>query len=252
MKKNIRQERGVAVIPFFLLFVLLTASGCVSTSKYDALEEQFNSSQQEKATLEKSNEDLSESLKKEQKDNYQLKSSNKDYKNEIAELEKQTQELERQKRQQKEEMDSMVVALEEKVNTNEAKIVVMEGALKMDLLERLFFKKGSAEVSKAGRDLLRRIAPVLKNAVDQEILVIGHADPLPPSDRISDKYPSNWELSAARATEVVRILQWGYGISPDRLVAQGVAHYRPLQLGNGKDPVQKERAVEIHLKARNK
>ena len=112
----------------------------------------------------------------------------------------------------------------------------------------LFFASGSADVTGRGSDILARIAPTLQNAENQAIRIIGHADSIPIGKKLSATYPSNWELSTARATAIIQILQWGYGIRPERLVAEGVAHYRPLVMETNENRAS-NRVVEIILTA---
>ena len=123
---------------------------------------------------------------------------------------------------------------------------MLEERLKITLVEKLFFKSGSAEVNQKGREILSRIAPTLQNANDQEIRIVGHADSIPIGKKLSVTYLSNWELSTARATAIIQILQWGYGMNPERLVAEGVAHYRPLVMKTNENRAS-NRVVEIIL-----
>ena len=149
---------------------------------------------------------------------------------------------------QEQTMQEMIAELQEEIDAKLIRIQMLENCLTVELVEKLLFESASAKVSREGRKLLARIAPILKNAGDQEIRIVGHTDELPPSAKTKKKYPSNWELSTARATSVIRILQWGYGIDPNRLVAEGVAHYRPLKMENDQGVRTKNRTVEILLK----
>ncbi|MFH1674727.1 MAG: OmpA family protein [Pseudomonadota bacterium] len=152
------------------------------------------------------------------------------------------------KEMQEQTMQEMIAELQEEIDAKLIRIQMLENCLTVELVEKLLFESASAKVSREGRKLLARIAPILKNAGDQEIRIVGHTDELPPSAKTKKKYPSNWELSTARATSVIRILQWGYGIDPNRLVAEGVAHYRPLKMENDQGVRTKNRTVEILLK----
>jgi chemotaxis protein MotB len=87
----------------------------------------------------------------------------------------------------------------------------------------LFFKAGGVILSPEIKRFLSRIAKIIKKR-DNKILVEGHTDDLPIS---SEKYPSNWELSSARASVVVRYLIEKEGLEPRRLSAAGYASYRP-------------------------
>jgi chemotaxis protein MotB len=205
----------------FLLFLFLfSATGCVSTSRYNALESEYGTLQEENRKLK---EDLDEQKKWHE------------------------QELEA-KEVQKQAMQEMIAELQEEIDANMVRIQMLENYLQVELVEKLLFESASAKVSRDGRKILARIAPILKRAGNQEIHIVGHADDLPPSVRTKEKFPSNWELSTARATNVIQILQWGYGIDPHRLVGEGVAHYRPLKMGKDQEVRERNRAVEILLK----
>ncbi|MFQ5585697.1 MAG: OmpA family protein [Thermodesulfobacteriota bacterium] len=199
--------------------LLVIVSGCVSTSKYKELETQLGEAQQE-------NEELAR----------KIDSLEEEYSVGIANREEQAR-----------AMEEMVDELKEEVNDKAVTINQLEDTLRIEIVEKLFFDSGSAVVKPSGREMLVRIAPILKEANGQTIRVVGHADALPPSARLQKKYPSNWDLSVARATSVIKVLQWGLGINPQRLVAAGVAEYRPLSTGEEEDVLAANRVVEIIL-----
>jgi chemotaxis protein MotB len=93
----------------------------------------------------------------------------------------------------------------------------------MQIQDEILFPTGSAELQKDGADVLRRLAPLLAHT-EGDIRVEGHTDDVPIDN---DRYPSNWELSSARATSVVRTLI-DAGIAPNRLRATGYADTKPV------------------------
>lgn len=165
---------------------------------------------------------------------------------ELTQAEEDKARLVKQKKEQEELMNRVIESLKEEIEYKFAEIEMLEERLKITFVEKLFFKSGSAEVNQKGREILSRIAPTLKNAEDQEIRIVGHADSIPIGKKLSATYLSNWELSTARATAIIQILQWGYGINPERLVAEGVAHYRPLVMETDENRAS-NRVVEIIL-----
>ena len=232
-----------------ILFILFFTCSCVSKSQYSTLEQKYNDLDQHNASLQKENDKF-----KKDKDWFQSKSiSLSKQVNELQEendqLTAKKQELLVQKEIQQQKLQRVMEELNNEISDNEAKTTLLENTVKVELIDKVFFKEGSATVTPEGRKILSRIAPILKNAQNQEIRVIGHTDELPPSSKLSEEYPSNWELSTARATAVIRILQWGYGLDPEKLVAQGVAHYRMKDIVfEGKKTTRKyKRAVEILL-----
>lgn len=90
--------------------------------------------------------------------------------------------------------------------------------------DKLLFAKGQAEISPTAKKVIRSIAETLRD-IPNEIRVEGHTCDLPV---VSDRYPSNWELSTARATMVIRYLIEGVGIPPERLSAAGYADSKPI------------------------
>jgi chemotaxis protein MotB len=81
---------------------------------------------------------------------------------------------------------------------------------------------------------------------DKAIRIVGHTDNVPISKAAQKVFPSNWELSAARATTVVRFLQQA-GIAPERLIATGRAEYAPVAPNDSPEGRQKNRRIEITL-----
>ena len=112
---------------------------------------------------------------------------------------------------------------------------IEERGLVVSIQETLLFESGSADIDTRAREILRNISTVLASAPNQ-IKVEGHTDNLPIH---TVQFPSNWELSVIRATNVVQILQHE-GISPSRLSATGYGEYRPIvsndtAVGQGKN-----------------
>jgi chemotaxis protein MotB len=100
---------------------------------------------------------------------------------------------------------------------------IEERGLVVSIQETLLFESGSADITARARDILEKISTVLAVAPNQ-IKVEGHTDNLPIN---TAKFPSNWELSVIRATNVVHILQHD-GIAPNRLSAAGYGEFRPI------------------------
>lgn len=105
-------------------------------------------------------------------------------------------------------------------------IKVDKGVVYVDISDKLLFKTGSYEITDRANEVLGKVAMVLKNQPDLEFMVEGHTDAIPfnGSGIISD----NWDLSAMRATTVVRLLQKKHGLDPARMVAAGRGEYRPV------------------------
>jgi len=124
-------------------------------------------------------------------------------------------------------------------------VVSAETMVTVRLNDRLLFPSGRVELQQAGRELLRELAPLLA-AAPERIEVRGHTDSVPISTWL---FPSNWELSGARAAAVVRALI-DSGIDPGRLSATGFADTEPLASDDSAEGRQENRRVEVVLRAR--
>lgn len=121
------------------------------------------------------------------------------------------------------------------------------GRLRVDFVDKILFDSGEAAISARGRDVLTRVAAVLGGIDGKLIQVSGHTDDSPPTGKIADRFPTNWELSTARATNVVRFLQDEAGIPGKRLVATGFGQFQPVATNvNGKGRARNRR-IEILL-----
>ena len=117
---------------------------------------------------------------------------------------------------------------------------IEERGLVVRIQETLLFQSGSAVITTQARAILEKISTVLA-VVPNQIKVEGHTDNLPIS---TAQFPSNWELSVIRATNVVQILQ-SDGITPDRLSAAGYGEYRPISSNNTDAGRGKNRRIDL-------
>jgi chemotaxis protein MotB len=104
-------------------------------------------------------------------------------------------------------------------------IKVDKGVVYIDISDKLLFKTGKYEVSAQAKEVLGKVALVLKNQPDIEFMVEGHTDNVPFKSGV---LLDNWDLSVKRATSVVRILQNEYGLAPAKMAAAGRGEYNPL------------------------
>ena len=121
------------------------------------------------------------------------------------------------------------------------------GRLRVGLVDKILFDSGEAAVSKRGEEVLARVGAVLATIDDKQIQVSGHTDKTPISDKLATQFPSNWELSTARATNVVRFLSEKAGVPPQRLVASGYAEYHPIANNKTAAGRARNRRIEILL-----
>lgn len=104
-------------------------------------------------------------------------------------------------------------------------IKVDKGVVYIDISDKLLFKTGQFEVTARAKEVLGKVAQVLKNQPDIEFMVEGHTDNVPYRSGV---LLDNWDLSVKRATSVVRILQNEYGIEPAKMAAAGRGEYNPV------------------------
>jgi chemotaxis protein MotB len=120
--------------------------------------------------------------------------------------------------------DEMRAALESKDVT----ISQLQGKLTVNILDRVMFDSGEADLKPAGAAVLRKVAEVLAQHPNLKVHVIGHTDNVPIRAAARHRFPSNWELSTARATAAVRFLTEIAGVDPRRLGAVGYGEFRPV------------------------
>jgi len=104
-------------------------------------------------------------------------------------------------------------------------IKIDKGVVFVDISDKLLFKSGSYDITDQAREVLGKVATVLKNQPDIEFMVEGHTDDVPFTKGL---LADNWDLSAKRATTVVRMLQKEYGMDPAKMAAAGRAEYLPV------------------------
>ena len=149
----------------------------------------------------------------------------------------------------KSKSDSLNIALTNRLtrslNTDELKDVdvkVLKGVVYISLSDNMLFKSGSYEVSSQAHNTLEKIAKILKDYKDFDVLVEGNTDNVPIS---KTNIRNNWDLSALRASSVVQVLQNDFGINPARLSAAGRGEYNPVTDNDTEVGKQRNRRTEI-------
>jgi chemotaxis protein MotB len=235
----------------------LAASGCVSQGEYDKLQTDKNS---EIEALQRQRSALQQELDSLQSQRTALERQQAGLRGEVATLQKQRDQLEMQRvrlekeradleassKQTQSQYDGLVRNLKDELKKGELQVRQYKDMLTVDVAEQLFFDSGRAALKDTGKDVLKRVADAIKSYEDKAIRVVGHTDNVPISGALQKTYPSNWELSVARATTVVRFLQES-GIEPERLVATGRAEYAPVAENDSPEGRQKNRRIEITL-----
>jgi chemotaxis protein MotB len=115
------------------------------------------------------------------------------------------------------------------------------------LASRLDFESGKAPFSEAGLPVLKQISEVLKNVTDKQIRIEGHTDNMPIGPSLKEQYPTNQELSEARANGVRRYLVEEGGVNPENVSAVGQADTKPVAGNDTEEGRKKNRRIEITL-----
>ena len=132
------------------------------------------------------------------------------------------------------------------VNADEVKITRMRDRLRITVKDEIFFPEGVAEVGPRGKTVLDKLVPSLQNVTDHRVEIEGHTDNVPIGAHLRHLYPTNWELSAARAAQVVRYLQ-AQGIDPGRMTVAGHGEYQPVEPNTTEEGRQANRRTDIDL-----
>jgi len=182
---------------------------------------------------------------------------NEDLKNKSKELEKKEKLLQDREQKLKEmqsiiaKQDSIVNSLNNIVknallgfNADELSVEMKNGKVYVSMSDKLLFKSGSADVETKGKEALKKLAEVLNKSVDVDILIEGHTDNVPIKTTL---YKDNWDLSASRATSVVRLLTDEYKLEPKRLTASGKGENFPVASNQTTEGKAKNRRTEIIL-----
>lgn len=258
MKPTLAWLGGAAVAAAFAL------GGCVTQGTYEkleaqkaqevgtlqsqreALERERNALRAEKGLLEKEKGLLEEDTKLLEAEKSALERERERLRAENEALERDKAKLLAASRQTQTQYDALVADLSQELQKGELQVRRYQDMLTVEVAEQLFFDSGRSTLKDTGKSVLKKVADALKSYEDKAIRVVGHTDNVPIAKSLQKRFPSNWELSSARATTVVRFLQEA-GIEPERLVATGRAEYAPVAANDTEDGRQKNRRIEITL-----
>ncbi|HTN93716.1 MAG TPA: OmpA family protein [Gallionella sp.] len=225
------------------LAVLATAfftSGCVSTGTFEKMQadkdQQIKTLQQQKTSLEQDNAALKQQNAAQAQQSAQ----------QVGSLEQEKAALLAASQQRQQQYDALVKDLSKEVEKGQLQVKQYQNMLTVDLAEQIFFDSGRASLKAGGKDVLKKVADALKGYENKIIRVVGYTDNVPVAKSLQATYPTNWELSVARATNVVRFLQ-DSGVPPERMVAAGRGEYDPVASNDTPEGRQKNRRIEIML-----
>lgn len=252
---------------------LMALTGCVSNKKFAALQTEheslkkdYNASQVELAETRANGKSLETLLAQARANNEELKRSyaalQKSLDNSISQntqgnvnISKLVDEINASNRyikqlvQAKSKSDSLNLALTTKLTRSldssemdEVNVKVLKGVVYISLADNMLFQSGSYEVNARAMETLGKIAKIIKDYGDYDVLVEGNTDPVPIS---RTNIRNNWDLSALRASSIVQVLQNDFGIDPSRLTAAGRGEFNPVADNSSEYGRQRNRRTEI-------
>ncbi len=259
----------VSILPVAVI-AASTLFSCVSQKKYDELQNKFNSAYSEnqgcqtelavaKAKLANFENNQGQFENTVQSERNQIKQLQEQLKNcinggskNVSELVKEINESNKYIKHlidAKSKSDSLNMVLTNNLtrslSSNEAKDVdvkVLKGVVYISLADNMLYKSGSYEISPAAGETLSKIAKIINDYRDYDVLIEGNTDNVPIS---KPNIRNNWDLSALRASSVVQALQNQYGVDGKRLTAGGRGEYNPLTTNATADGKSKNRRTQI-------
>jgi chemotaxis protein MotB len=140
-------------------------------------------------------------------------------------------------------LKDMLAKFKALIEGGKLKVKIKNGKMMLELPSAILFESGKADLSEQGMETLAEVAAVLATIGEREFQVAGHTDNVPMK---SKKFPSNWELSTARAVAVVKYLQQ-MGVNPMNLSAAGYSEYQPTTENDSEQGKAMNRRIEIIL-----
>ena len=129
-----------------------------------------------------------------------------------------------------------------KEELKEVDVQVLKGVVYISLADNMLYKSGSYEINDRAAETLSKIAKIIKDYKDYDVLIEGNTDNVPIS---RENIRNNWDLSCLRAASVVQALQNDYGVDPKRLTAGGRGEYNPLQPNTSEVGKMRNRRTQI-------
>lgn len=253
---NGRQRLGIAAV--------LVAATCVacgpSREEYDAqvarvaelegqlteAQQRYQQAQEQIESLTAENAAMSERLGALGEDVESLRSRAGQLSTDLEAARARAEELARRERQQQERLSTfrqMLCRFQEMISSGRLRVRVQRGQMVIEMSSNILFRSGSADLSEEGEEALRQVASVLSTITTRHFQVAGHTDDVPVR---RSRFESNWELSTARAVQVVEFLQEN-GVDPTHLSAAGYSEFSPTVPNDSEDGRAANRRIEIVL-----
>jgi chemotaxis protein MotB len=142
--------------------------------------------------------------------------------------------------------EELLAEMKGEIEQGQIAITELQGKLTVEVVDKILFDSGQAEVKPEGLAVLKRVVEILMTVTDKVIRIEGHTDNIPIAGTLAKRYPTNWELSAARALNVTRYLE-KEGIDPAILSAAAFGEYQPVAENDTPEGRAKNRRIAIIL-----
>ena len=169
-------------------------------------------------------------------------------------LERSSSELHQQVAQKESELatlrgtqDELLLGLKKEIADRQIQVERIRDQIRVDMVDEILFDSGEATLKPGGVAVLKKVGAVLAKVKDRPITVQGHTDNVPIRGALTKRFPTNWELSSARATNVARFLQEQAGLDPTRLAAAAFSEYKPKASNDAEEGRHANRRIEILL-----
>ena len=261
----------------FIPCLALVLTGCVSKKKYAELQGQYDRLKTEQQSLQNDYQEAKVSIAEYTSDRNSLAARLEEEKQRNKELQEAYKKLQgsyqenvsqgqvnisklvdeinasnkfiKQLVEAKSKSDSLNQALTNKLTRsltreemNDVDVQVLKGVVYISLADNMLYKSGSYEIGERAGETLSKIAKIIMDYKDYDVLVEGNTDNVPISQK---NIRNNWDLSALRASSVVQALQNQYGVDPKRLSAAGRGEYNPVASNNTEKGKQRNRRTQI-------
>lgn len=160
--------------------------------------------------------------------------------------EKKSARQERELKEASQAHQDLVGNLRKEISDGSIKITRLKNSLSVEIVDKILFPSGSTQITPEGQNVLKKVSAVLSNIKENDIRIEGHTDDVPIGPGLIDRFASNWELSTARATQVVRFLS-RQSVSSENMLAAGFSKYRPIASNETEEGKQRNRRIEIVL-----
>jgi chemotaxis protein MotB len=236
----------------------LTADNTALSAEFEKLRGNASGLAKDKLALTKDKEDLEQVLKARSDTLSQniselrqkvanLEGENKKLKEDIAVLQRVKEE---KVKEVSNTYEQLLQNMKSEIAKGQVTISELKGKLTVNMEAAILFDSGKADVKMDGLEILLKMVGTLKSVNDKAIRIEGHTDNVQISGALIRQFPSNWELSAARAINVAKYLQQ-QGLDPAILSAAAFAEYKPVADNGTKEGRAKNRRIEITLVAKD-